>query len=162
VEKSHFCSCELWFGFLRLVSQENSRFIQQSRYYLALARVPKYCGHLHQAHPLWCELQQQASALFSNSTRIHQSCQHTLYTSKKSPLADLLDPTNMAAILVNNLLKKKNIARQRSPFNNSIFAKLCRVLDTSSDEDQVHNLLFGVVALGCLTAVPFNFVHFPC
>jgi hypothetical protein len=38
-----------------------------------------------------------------------------------SQLADLLDPNNMAAILVNNLLKEEDIARQRSLFNNSIF-----------------------------------------
>jgi hypothetical protein len=54
----------------------------------------------------------------------------------------------MTAILVNNLLKEEDIARQRSTLDNSIFAKLRQVSDTSRDEDQVHNLLFNAVALG--------------
>jgi hypothetical protein len=54
----------------------------------------------------------------------------------------------MTAILVNNLLKEEDITRQCSPINNSIFAKLRQVSDTSHDEDQVHNLLFNIVALG--------------
>jgi hypothetical protein len=54
----------------------------------------------------------------------------------------------MTAIHVINLLKEEDIARQCSPLNNLIFAELGRVSDTSHDEDQVHNLLFEVVALG--------------
>jgi hypothetical protein len=41
-----------------------------------------------------------------------------------SPPADLLDPTNMTAILINNLLKEEDIARQHSLLSNSIFDKL--------------------------------------
>jgi hypothetical protein len=55
----------------------------------------------------------------------------------------------MTAILVNNLLKEEDIVRQPSLLNNSIFAKLQQVLDTSHDEDQSHNILFNIVALGC-------------
>jgi hypothetical protein len=51
------------------------------------------------------------------------------------------------SILVNNLLKEDSIARQCSPLNNSIFAKLQGVSDASCDEDLVQNLLFNVVAL---------------
>jgi hypothetical protein len=58
-----------------------------------------------------------------------------------------LDPNNTTAILVNNLLKKKYIARQHSPLDNSIFAESQQVSDASRDEDQVQNLLLSVVAL---------------
>jgi hypothetical protein len=57
----------------------------------------------------------------------------------------------MTVILVNNLLKEGDIARQRGPFDNAIFVKLGQVLDTSRDEDQVHNLLFNVAPLGRYT-----------
>jgi hypothetical protein len=65
-----------------------------------------------------------------------------------APPADLLDPNNMTGILVNNLLKEEDIARQHSPLNNSIYAELWQVSDTSRDKDQVQNLLFDTVALG--------------
>jgi hypothetical protein len=38
--------------------------------------------------------------------------------------ADLSDPNNMTAILVNNLLNEEGIARQHTPLDTSIFAKL--------------------------------------
>jgi hypothetical protein len=41
-----------------------------------------------------------------------------------SPPADLSDPNNMMAILLNNMLWEEDIARQRAPLNNKIFAKL--------------------------------------
>ncbi len=56
-----------------------------------------------------------------------------------APPADLLDPNNMTAILVNNLLKEEDIAGQHSLLDNSIFAKLQRVSNASHDEDQVQN-----------------------
>ncbi len=49
----------------------------------------------------------------------------TLFKLQKfSPPADLMDQNNMTAILVNNLLKEEDIARQQSPLDISIFAKL--------------------------------------
>ncbi len=41
-----------------------------------------------------------------------------------SPPADLSNPNNMTAILLNNMLREENIARQHAPLNNKIFAKL--------------------------------------
>ncbi len=34
------------------------------------------------------------------------------------------DPNNMAGILINNLVKEEDIARQRSPLDSNIFTKL--------------------------------------
>jgi hypothetical protein len=41
-----------------------------------------------------------------------------------SPPADLSDPNNMTAILLNNMLREEDIARQHAPLDNKIFAKL--------------------------------------
>jgi hypothetical protein len=40
------------------------------------------------------------------------------------PPADLSNPNNMMAILLNNMLREEDIARQRAPLNNKIFARL--------------------------------------
>ncbi len=42
-----------------------------------------------------------------------------------SPPTDLSNPNNMRAILLNNMLREEDIARQRAPLNNIFFAKLC-------------------------------------
>jgi hypothetical protein len=41
-----------------------------------------------------------------------------------SPLANFSNPNNMTAILLNNMLWEEDIARQRAPHDNKIFAKL--------------------------------------
>jgi hypothetical protein len=41
-----------------------------------------------------------------------------------SPPANLSNPNNMTAILLNNLLREEDIARQSAPLDNKIFAKL--------------------------------------
>ncbi len=66
-----------------------------------------------------------------------------------SPPADLSDPNNMTAILLNNMLREEDIARQRALLDNKIFAELHRTAIASKFEDSVSDLLFDVVALGC-------------
>ena len=66
-----------------------------------------------------------------------------------SPPADLSDPNNMTAILLNNMLWKEDIARQRASLDNKIFAKLHQTAIASKCKDSVSDLLFDVVALGC-------------
>ncbi len=41
-----------------------------------------------------------------------------------SPAADLSDPNNMMVILLNNMLREEDIARQHALLDNKIFAKL--------------------------------------
>jgi hypothetical protein len=41
-----------------------------------------------------------------------------------SPPADLSDPNNMTVILLNNMLREEDIARQGAPLDNLSFAKL--------------------------------------
>ncbi len=62
--------------------------------------------------------------------------------------ANLSDPNNMTAIFL-NMLREEDIARQRAPLNNEIFAKLRQTATASKCKDSVSDLLFDVVALGC-------------
>ncbi len=66
-----------------------------------------------------------------------------------SPPADLSDPNNMTAILLNNMLQEEDIPRQRALLDNKIFAKLLRTAIASKCKDSVSDLLFDVLALGC-------------
>jgi hypothetical protein len=66
-----------------------------------------------------------------------------------SPPADLSDPNNMMAILLNNMLREEDIARQRAPLANKIFAELHPTAIASKCKDSVSDLLFDVVAHGC-------------
>jgi hypothetical protein len=65
-----------------------------------------------------------------------------------SPPADLSNPNNMTATLLNNMLREEDIARQRALLDNKTFAKLCRTSIASKCKDSVSDLLFGIVALG--------------
>jgi hypothetical protein len=66
-----------------------------------------------------------------------------------SPLADLSDPSNMTAILLNNMLQEEDIARQCAPLDNEIFAKLSQTATAQKCKHSVSDILFDVVALGC-------------
>ncbi len=53
------------------------------------------------------------------------------------------------AILLNNMLREEDIARQGAPLDNKIFAKLLQMATASKCKDSVSDLLFDIVALGC-------------
>jgi hypothetical protein len=46
-------------------------------------------------------------------------------------LVDTSDPNNMTGILINNLVKEEDIARQHSPLDSNIFVKLLRKSNVS-------------------------------
>ena len=69
----------------------------------------------------------------------------TLHTFK--PPVDLNDKNNMAGTLINNLIKEENIAMQRSPLNNDIFAQIQQAACTSNTPDLDHSLLLDIVTL---------------
>jgi hypothetical protein len=66
-----------------------------------------------------------------------------------SPPANLSNPNNMTAILLNNMLREEDIARQCPLLNNKTFAQLRQMATASKCKDSVSDLLFDVVALGC-------------
>jgi hypothetical protein len=55
----------------------------------------------------------------------------------------------MTAILLNNMSREEDIARQCAPLDNNFFAKLPQMATASKCEDSVSDLLFDVVALSC-------------
>jgi hypothetical protein len=65
-----------------------------------------------------------------------------------SPPANSSNPNNMTAILLNNMLREEDIARQCAPLDNKIFAKLHQTATASKCKDSVSDLLFDVLALG--------------
>jgi hypothetical protein len=65
-----------------------------------------------------------------------------------SPPADLSNPNNMMAILLNNMLREEDIARKCAPLDNKYFAKLCQTATASKCKDSISDLLFNVMALG--------------
>jgi hypothetical protein len=68
----------------------------------------------------------------------------------KAPV-DTSNLNNMAGILINNLVKEEDIARQRSPLDSNIFAKLLRKSNVSRSPDSEQCTLSDLVALG-----PYN------
>ncbi len=88
--------------------------------------------------------------LWSATVRGYAEAVNNLFKLRSfSPPADLSDPNNMTAILLNDMLQEEDIARQRALLNNEIFAELHWTAIASKCKDSVSDLLFDVVALGC-------------
>jgi hypothetical protein len=64
------------------------------------------------------------------------------------PPIDVADPNNVSGILINNLVKEENIARQRSPLDSAIFAKLLLKSNVSRSLDSEQRTWFDLVVLG--------------
>jgi hypothetical protein len=65
------------------------------------------------------------------------------------PPINVADPNNISGILINNLVKEEDIARQRSPLNSAIFAELLRKLNVSCSLDSEQCTLFNLIVLDC-------------
>jgi hypothetical protein len=61
------------------------------------------------------------------------------------PPVDLNNKNNMTGTLINNLIKEENIAMQRSPLSNAIFAQVQLAACTSNNPDSDHSLLLDIV-----------------
>jgi hypothetical protein len=55
----------------------------------------------------------------------------------------LSDPNNMAGILINNLIKEEDIARQRSPLDSKMYAKMLGRSNVSRSLDSEHGRYLG-------------------
>jgi hypothetical protein len=60
---------------------------------------------------------------------------------------NLSNPSNMAGIIINNLIKEETVASQRSPLDSTIFAELQRTASSSHSCDFDQNLLFNILTL---------------
>ena len=65
----------------------------------------------------------------------------------KEPI-DAADPIYMAGILISNLVKEEDIAKQRCPLDSAIFSELRRKSSVSCSMDLEQSTLFDLVALG--------------
>ncbi len=64
------------------------------------------------------------------------------------PPIDVANPNNVSGILINNLVKEEDIARQRSPLDSAIFAELLRKSNVSCSLDSEQRTLFDLIVLG--------------
>ncbi len=53
----------------------------------------------------------------------------------------------MAGVIINNIIKKENIAKQQAPLDNPIFAKIQQAAYDSNNSNSDHCLLTDIVAL---------------
>ena len=60
----------------------------------------------------------------------------------------LSDPNNMVSILINNLIKEEDIARQRSPLDSKIYAEMLLRSNASLSLNLEQGNLFDVTTLG--------------
>ncbi len=60
----------------------------------------------------------------------------------------LSDPNNMVSILINNLIKEEDIARQRSPLDSKIYAEMLLRSNASLSLDLEQGNLFDVTTVG--------------
>jgi hypothetical protein len=65
------------------------------------------------------------------------------------PPINVVDPNNVSGILINNLVKEEDIARQCSPLDSAIFAELLRKSNVSCSLDSEQRSLFDLIVLGC-------------
>ncbi len=55
---------------------------------------------------------------------------------------------NMAGVIVSNIIKEENNAKQRAPLDNAIFAEIEQSAQDSNNPDSDRSLLADIVALG--------------
>jgi hypothetical protein len=65
------------------------------------------------------------------------------------PPINVANPNNVSGILINNLVKEEDIARQRSQLDSAIFAELLCKSNVSCSLDPEERTLFDLVVLGC-------------
>ncbi len=63
------------------------------------------------------------------------------------PPINKADPNNVLGILINNLIKEEDIARQHIPLDSAIFAKLLCKSNVSCSLDSEQRTLFNLVVL---------------
>jgi hypothetical protein len=85
----------------------------------------------------------------SSTVRGYAEAVNTLFSLRGFSIpANLSNPNNLTAILVKNFEKEENVASQRSPLDNEIFADLQRRSTANRSPDSVDRLMFNIVALG--------------
>ena len=77
---------------------------------------------------------------------------NTLFELRRFPHpANFQLADNMSAIIIHNLEREENIARQRNSLDNDIFAQLQQLAARSASPDSVEQVVFNMVAFGRIT-----------
>jgi hypothetical protein len=63
------------------------------------------------------------------------------------PLINFNDKNNMAGVIINNIVKKENIAKQRAPLDSTIFAKIQQLAQKSNNSGSDQTLFANIVTL---------------
>ena len=87
-------------------------------------------------------------SLRSNTVKGYATGINSLFALRgMEALIVLSDPNNMAGILINNLIKEEDIARQRSPLDSKIYAEMLRRSNASRSLDLEHRTLFDATTI---------------
>ncbi len=66
---------------------------------------------------------------------------------------DFNDNNNVAGVIISNIIKEKNIAKQQAPFDNTIFAKIQQLALDSNKSNSDCSILSDIVALGLVNTL---------
>jgi hypothetical protein len=69
---------------------------------------------------------------------------------------NLSNPSNMAGIIINNLIKEETLASQRSPLESTIYAELKQAASSSHSCNFDQNLLFDILTLAHFIGPPIS------
>jgi hypothetical protein len=88
-------------------------------------------------------------SLRSNTVKGYATGINSLFVLRgmEAPIV-LSDPNNMVGILINNLIKEEDIARQRSPLDSKMYAEMLRRSNASRSLDSEHHTLFDATTIG--------------
>ncbi len=85
-----------------------------------------------------------------DTVRSYATSINTLFKLRDmKPPVNVADPNNIFGILINNLVKEEDIARQCSPLGSDIFTELLCKSNVSRSRDSKHSSLFNLVVIGC-------------
>ena len=86
--------------------------------------------------------------LRSNTVRGYALAVNTLFRLRGyKPPTDMTDRNNMPGIVINNLIKQEDIASQRAPLDEAIFAEAHRAAKASHSLDSDRHLMFDILTL---------------
>ena len=89
------------------------------------------------------------NGLRADTLRGYASAIGTLFTLRGfKPPIDISDPNNLGGIIITNRKREEDVAAQRCPLSNAIFAELQRKATASHSFDSERNCLFDVVCVG--------------
>jgi hypothetical protein len=87
--------------------------------------------------------------LRANTLRGYALALGTLFTLRGfKPPIDISDPNNLGGIIITNCKREEDIAAQRSPLSNAIFAELQRKASASHSPDSEQKCIFNVACVG--------------